>query len=157
MHFMKRNHFALTIVLCLLLPFIHNAGHPAKWLAGTWEYKTARGSIFETWEPANDSLLLGRSYRVREKDTLPMETIRLIKEGDSLFYIPTVPGQNGGQPVRFAATVVKDNELLFSNPAHDFPQWISYKLIRPDSLVASIGGTLQGEERKQVFPMKKVR
>lgn len=154
---MKRNHFGLTIVLCLLLPFIHNAGHPAKWLAGTWEYKTARGSIFETWEPANDSLLLGRSYRVREKDTLPMETIRLIKEGDSLFYIPTVPGQNGGQPVRFAATVVKDNELLFSNPAHDFPQRISYKLIRPDSLVASIGGTLQGEERKQVFPMKKVR
>jgi hypothetical protein len=154
---MKKNYFAPILLAALLLSFLDNQTHPAKWLTGTWEYKTARGSLFETWDLVHDSSLQGRSYRVRENDTLPMETIRLVKERDTLFYIPTVPDQNNGEPVRFAATVVKDNELLFTNPAHDFPQWISYRLVRPDSLVASIGGTVQGQQRQQVFPMKKIR
>lgn len=154
---MKRNYFVFPLLLAALLPAFRHHTLPAGWLRGTWECKTPKGSIYEIWQPVADKEMHGRSYRVRGQDTMTLETVRLVQEGDSLYYIPTVKDQNNNQPVRFAATVITEKELVFSNPQHDFPQWISYKLIKPDSLVASIGGIIQGKERSQAYPMKKIR
>jgi Domain of unknown function (DUF6265) len=129
----------------------------AGWLIGTWENKTQRGSMYETWAKASDDELSGKSYKLKEKDTIVFETIRLVQEQNSLFYIPKVNNQNGGLPVRFAAKTVSDMELVFENPQHDFPQVISYTKINADSLVAEISGTINGKERKQTFPMKRVK
>ena len=80
-----------------------------------------------------------------------------LQEQNNLFYIPNVNNQNGGLPVRFATKTVSDMELVFENPQHDFPQIISYTKINADSLVAEISGTINGKERKQTFPMKRVK
>lgn len=129
----------------------------AGWLIGTWENKTSRGSVYETWNRVTGDEFTGKSYRVKEKDTLVFETLRLVQEKDQLVYIPVVKNQNGGQPVRFAAKTVSDAALVFENLQHDFPQVISYVRVGADSLVAEISGVRNGQERKQTFPMKRVK
>lgn len=129
----------------------------AEWLIGTWENKTARGSMYETWVKISDDELSGKSYMLKEKDTIVFETIRLVQEQNSFFYIPKVKGQNDGLPVRFTAKIFSDKELLFENPQHDFPQIISYTKINADSLVAEISGIKNGKDRTQTFPMKRVK
>lgn len=127
----------------------------AEWLIGTWVNRTPKGDTYETWTKKNDREFFARSYILKEKDTIVFETIRLIEEGDSLFYIPVVKEQNNGRPVRFAMKTVSDTKLVFENSRHDFPQVISYTRINADSLVAEISGIIQGKERKQSFPMRK--
>lgn len=129
----------------------------AEWLIGTWENKTPKGSIYETWNKTSDTEFAGKSYIVKEKDTLVFENIQLIQEQDRLFYIPTVKNQNNGWPVRFAPKIISETKLVFENPQHDFPQIISYTKITADSLVAEISGIKNGQERKQIFSMKRVK
>jgi hypothetical protein len=129
----------------------------AEWLIGTWENKTLRGSIFETWSKTNENEFSGMSYIIKENDTVVFENIRLVQEHDGLFYIPTVKNQNVGLPVRFSIKAISETQLVFENPQHEFPQFISYTKITSDSLVAEISGTKNGQERKQTFPMKRVK
>ncbi len=129
----------------------------AEWLIGTWENKTQRGSTYETWAKLSEFELSGKSFMLKEKDTIVFETIRLLQEQNNFYYIPKVKNQNDDLPVRFAAKIVSDKELVFENPNHDFPQIISYTKINADSLVAEISGSKNGKERKQTFPMKRVK
>jgi hypothetical protein len=129
----------------------------AEWLMGTWETKTERGSIYETWSKSANDEFSGRSYTVKGKDTIVFEHIQLIQGQDSLFYIPTVKAQNDGLPVRFASKSISEQKLVFENPNHDFPQVITYKKVNADSLIAVISGIRNGQEDEQIFPMKRVK
>ena len=129
----------------------------AEWLIGTWENKTQKGSIYETWTKAGKNEFSGKSYSVKDKDTIVFENIRLVQENKKLFYIPTVKNQNDGLPVRFVAKTISGNQLVLENPQQDFPQIIAYTKITSDSLIAEISGTKNGQKRKQTFPMKRVK
>jgi Domain of unknown function (DUF6265) len=129
----------------------------AEWLIGIWENKTQKGSIYETWTKSGDKEFSGKSYSVKDKDTIVFENIRIMQENKKLFYIPTVKNQNEGLPVRFASKTISENQLVFENPQHDFPQIIAYTKITSDSLIAEISGTKNGQKRKQTFPMKRVK
>ncbi len=129
----------------------------AEWLIGTWENKTQRGSVYETWTKKSSMELLGKSYTLNGKDTIIFETVKLIHEKNNLFYIPTVKNQNNSLPIKFTLKKQSDELLVFENPKHDFPQKISYTKINADSLVAEISGLVKGKERQQTFPMKRVK
>lgn len=158
---MKKTTLIFAIAGILMLSswtgYFNNDIKKAGWLIGIWENKTQRGSLFEAWSQLNENEFSGKSYMVKDKDTMVFETIRLLQEKEQLFYIPVVKNQNGGQPVRFALKSISENSLVFENPAHDFPQVISYTRIAPDSLLAEISGTRNGQPRSQRFPMKKVK
>lgn len=145
------------VVLCAWTIKQINDIEKAEWLIGTWENKTSRGSIYETWIKANDNEFSGKSYVVKEQDTIVFETIKLVQEQNGLFYVPTVKNQNEGLPVRFSTKTISETQLVFENLQHDFPQIISYTKITSDSLVAEISGTKNGQEKKQTFPMKRVK
>jgi len=145
------------MVLCAWTIKQTNDIEKAEWLIGTWENKTSRGNIYETWSKTTDNEFSGKSYIVKEQDTIVFENIRLVQEQDGLFYIPTVKNQNDGLPVRFSTKTISETQLTFENPKHDFPQIISYIQISADSLVAEISGIKNGQERKQTFPMKRVK
>lgn len=158
--FVKRPKFFIAIA-CLTL---HGAwiNYPsgiskAEWLIGTWENKTRRGTIYESWVKTGETELAGKSFMIKDKDTIVFENIKLVQEPGGLFYIPTVKGQNQGLPVRFKGRSISETQLIFENPAHDFPQIISYTKISADSLVAEISGMRNGQERKQQFPMRRVK
>ncbi len=144
-------------ILCAWTTRQTNDIKKAEWLIGTWECKTPKGSIYETWSKTNDNEFSGKSYIIKEKDTIVFETIRLVQEQDGLFYTPTVKNQNDGLPVRFALKTISNTEMVFENPEHDFPQMISYTKIEKDSLTAEISGVKNGQERKQSYPMKRIK
>lgn len=138
--------------------FQHNNGiKKAEWLIGTWENKTQNGSVYETWAKVSEIEFSGKSYMLKEKDTIVFETIRLIQMQNSVFYIPNVNNQNDNLPVQFIAKIVSDKDLVFENLNHDFPQIISYAKINDNALVAEIAGTKNGKERKQIFPMSRLK
>lgn len=88
----------------------------AKWLIGTWEVQTSKGSIYESWQRKSDRELSGKSYLLNSGDTTVLETIQILFRSDSLFYAPTVEGQNDGMPVVFYSDIVNDTLLNFQNP-----------------------------------------
>lgn len=129
----------------------------AFWLIGTWENKTSKGTVYETWAKISAKEFSGKSYLLKGKDTVIFETVRLVQEHNTLFYIPTVKNQNDNLPVRFALRTISNRQMVFENPQHDFPQVISYTKNRTDSLIAEISGIKNGKERKETFPMKRLK
>ncbi len=153
---------ALTFVYgCNLKPNenVHRSMHlkNAEWLIGTWESKTESGNMFETWSKYSDKEFIGKSYLLIEEVPFILETLQLIQEQDSVFYIPTVKNQNDNLPVRFSLQSISDTELVFENLKHDFPQTISYFKKSQDSLVAVISGLKNGRIQKHLFPMHRVK
>lgn len=129
----------------------------AGWLLGTWENKTSRGSLFETWRKKSENEFFGKSYRVNEQDTVVFEQIQLLQNADGMFYIPTVRDQNDGRAIVFKLTSITNDRMVFENPEHDFPQVISYTMVSADSLVAETSGNRNGKLSSRSFPMKRVR
>ena len=144
------------IVFCSCTTQQSNRINNAEWLLGTWENKTVNGSIYETWTKVGNKEFNGKSYIVKEKDTIIFETIQLLQVQDSLFYIPKVKNQNEGLSVRFTLNTISDTGFVFENQQHDFPKTISYTKINTDSLVAEISGIKNGLKREQTFPMKRL-
>ena len=127
------------------------------WLEGTWANQTQRGTIYEAWTLQSDQSLTAKSYKINAADTIVLETVRLIQENRTLFYIPQVNNQNKGKPIRFALKSIDQNQMVFENPQHDFPQFITYTKIGKDSLVAEISGKRNGQLQRRSFPMKKTQ
>lgn len=127
----------------------------AKRLLGTWQNSWDGGMASESWEQLNDSIFTGKSFVVMGKDTVSSESLILKQVGKDVWYIPTVKDQNNGKEVPFKLTSSANNQLVFENPEHDFPQKISYTFITDDSLVAEISGNISGENKAEQFPMKR--
>ena len=158
-----KKHLLLTASILCILVFLswtyqtQDQINRAIWLIGTWENRTPRGSVYESWKRIDANELYGFSYSLNGKDTVIFEEIELIQDQDSLFYIPTVKNQNDGLPIQFAMTSMTDTSMVFRHPYHDFPQVITYRRIHEDSLVASIYGEHGGESRTIEFPMKRIQ
>lgn len=128
----------------------------ASWLLGTWESKTQKGSLYESWQQQDDLVLLGKSYFLKAGDTITLENIKLTQLKDGLFYLPSVKNQNNGKEVAFKASSVTTDTLVFDNPAHDFPQKIGYYRLENDSLRAEISGYKNGKHEVRTFLMKRI-
>jgi hypothetical protein len=128
----------------------------AEWLIGKWENEKDGIHVTEIWEKGKNAYY-GRSYSMRNNDTISSESIQLVQEGDKLLYVPVVRKQNEGKRVVFTLSFSTDNQLVFENPQHDFPQKILYTLINNDSLLAEISGTYNGKQQSEKFPMSRAK
>ena len=127
----------------------------AEWLLGFWGNTSPEGNLTENWEKTNDSVYAGHTYFVIGKDTVFTESITLEEANGKLAYVAAVSDQNGGKAIRFEMTSGTENQLVFENPKHDFPQKITYNKITNDSLVAEISGMKDGNPSTEQFAMKK--
>ncbi len=125
------------------------------WLVGNWENKQADGKLVENWIKENDSIYSGESYFINSKDTVHFETIKLYQKGDDLIYSATVIGQNNDEPVDFKLTSESENVFSFENYAHEYPQKITYKRNRAESLTTTISGKQQGKTHSESYLMIK--
>lgn len=128
----------------------------ANWLIGAWQNNSAKVNVSEIWKKKNDSTYIGQGRTIMGKDTVSSESISMEQRDKQLFYISTVKNQNNGQGVKFTLTSSTDKQLVFENPAHDFPQKISYTVITNDSLVTEVSGMMKGKPRSEKFPMTRV-
>jgi hypothetical protein len=125
------------------------------WLTGCWERRTATGVIEEQWSSVVGGMLLGFSRTVRRDSVTEYEFVRIYNAGtDTLIY--------DAQPARQARTEFRavgpfEPEIVFANPAHDFPQRIVYRRVSKDSMIARIEGTRGGQTRTITFPYVRAR
>jgi len=165
---MKQNNFLLIAFVFLFLTSCKKEvktetplkSYPnlakANWFIGEWENKSAEGELTERWKKENDSVYLGESYFVvGQNDTVFAEHIRLEELNGKLAYIVSVSGQNKELPVSFEMTFSNDNQIVFENPKHDYPNKIIYNLVEKDSLLAEISGLKKGKPFTEKFVMKK--
>jgi hypothetical protein len=127
-------------------------GSPAQrlgWLAGCWELRQGTRVTLEMWMAPADGLMLGASRTTVNGLVREFEQLRLAWQRDTLIYTALPSGQ---PEASFKTTLISDDGFMVENPAHDFPQRISYRKQGPDSLVARIEGGNRGID----FPMRRV-
>ncbi|HEV8196325.1 MAG TPA: DUF6265 family protein [Gemmatimonadales bacterium] len=127
--------------------------HRMRWLAGCWEQRRGNSVTLEMWMPPEGDLMLGVSRRVANGQVREYEQVRLAWNGDSLIYHAEPSGQ---PPADFTGSAPTDSGFTVANPAHDFPQRISYRRRGADSLVARIEGPGAGGTKGIDYPMKRV-
>ncbi len=123
------------------------------WMVGTWQINN--GNLYEEWIKM-DQWLLGRSDKVELGDTVTLETMQITYRDEILHYIPTVVNQNDGQPILFPILRGAEEQVVFENKKHDFPQQIGYRKKGEKHIEAWIEGrNAKGESKKVTFDMKR--
>lgn len=123
------------------------------WIAGCWKNEFPKVTIEEQWMKPAAGSMIGMNRTASKKRTVAYEFLRIVQQGDSLLYISIPSGQT---ETAFLLTKCTDNEAVFENPTHDFPQRIIYHRNDDESLLAAIEGSENGKERKEEFPLKRV-
>ncbi|MCF8371803.1 MAG: DUF6265 family protein [Bacteroidales bacterium] len=122
------------------------------WLEGTWQ-ASRDTSLLEQWTVQSDSIITGQGFHVSSEDTTFFEFLEIRQFPDSLCYIATVPGQNEGKSIYFRMIEIDSLGFTCQNPKHDFPKKLVYKLAGTDSMLVSISGIENSEDRKMEFSM----
>jgi hypothetical protein len=124
------------------------------WLSGCWAAINQEPGSREQWMPPAGGTMLGMNRTVRDSKTVAFEFMRIVEQDDGgLEFIASPSGQSTAS---FLMVSVKDREVIFENPDHDFPRRIIYRLVSDEDLLGRIEGTIDGEERAADFPMKRI-
>ncbi|MBX9928800.1 MAG: hypothetical protein K2X99_07795, partial [Gemmatimonadaceae bacterium] len=126
---------------------------PVAWLAGCHELRRGARVTHEQWMAPLGGMMMGMSRTVVRDTTREFETLRIEARGADVFYVALPSGQ---AETRFKATTLSDSLVAFEDPAHDFPQRISYRAVGADSVIARIEGTSNGQRRAIDFPFRRV-
>lgn len=150
----------LTFLILLTLASCQKSKNVSKivgadWLLGKWENKSADGDLLEIWKKANDSIYIGESYFIKEKDTLHSEKIELKQIGENLLYISTIKGDNNDKPTSFKHTIEIEEQLVFENPKNDYPRKIVYKPFANGHVLIEISGIQHDKLSSTRYSMKK--
>ena len=73
-------------------------------------------------------------------------------------YYVAIPSDQQQTAFRLDGTTTDDKDTIFTfaNPQHDFPQRITYRRGTEGWLYATIEGKLKGEDRKVIYPMRRI-
>lgn len=107
------------------------------WLAGCWIDED--GGAEEHWMAPAGGSLLGMSRTIREGRTAAYEFLRISETSGSSLELVALP--SGQAEARFPLARLTEGQVVFENPAHDFPQRIAYRLDSPSRLEARIEGS----------------
>jgi hypothetical protein len=124
------------------------------WLTGCWEWRSPRGVVEEHWSATTGGMLLGFSRTMRGDSITEYEFVRIYNAGDTLVYDAHPSRQERAE---FRAVGPFDAAIVFANPAHDFPQRVSYRRVGTDTLLARVEGTRNGQSRGFDFPYVRTR
>jgi hypothetical protein len=127
---------------------------PVAWLAGCWhEDGTEAGSV-EHWLAPAGNTMLGLSRTIRGGKTVSFEFMQLrLSAAGQLLYIAQ---PQGVPPTEFRLLSNNAGAVTFENPAHDFPQRVSYRQVSATRLQARIEGMRNGKLRGIDYSMTRV-
>lgn len=113
-------------LLIVAMPLLAAAPEVASfgWMSGCWVMERNGAKIEEHWSKPEGNVMLGYSRTMRPGRPTFFEQLRIEVRDGVPHYVPIV-GKQG--PIPFAWKRSGDNEVVFENPAHDYPQRISYQ------------------------------
>ncbi|MBI2619445.1 MAG: hypothetical protein HYW57_05135 [Ignavibacteriales bacterium] len=123
-----------------------------RWLAGCWQDVTEERVVEEQWMGPRGGSMVGAGRSVG-KGKMPFVEFLEIRSLDSGVYYIARPG--GGRPVPFKLVSSSDRELVFENPAHDFPQRILYQRTSAEGMKARVEGMVNGKIMGQDFNFRR--
>ncbi len=124
-----------------------------QWMAGCWANNEDESGSGEQWMAPAGRSMLGLSRTIRGGSTVAYEFLRIVEDEDGrITYIASPAGQS---TTTFSLLSISDSEVVFENPAHDFPQRVIYRKLPDGGLLGRIEGTINGAERHVDFPMQK--
>lgn len=119
------------------------------WLAGCWERQGAERHTIEQWTAPRGGMMLGLNQTTARGRTIAWEYLRIASE-DGRLVLTALP--SGQTEAAFDATELSDTLVSFTNPDHDFPQTISYRLQADGTLLGRAEGVEDGKTRGVDFP-----
>ena len=123
------------------------------WIAGCWDSTRNGQHVTEHWMAPEGGTMMGVSRTTAGGTTTEWEFLIIRQGARGLEYV----AKPSGQPeATFTAMRASANEVVFENPAHDFPQRVIYESPDNDTLDARIEGLRNGQLRTIRFPMKRV-
>ena len=124
-----------------------------KWLVGKWRDTTSseKEQVHEIWNYSEDSIY-GNGFYVRNNSdtTTPDQSVLKFKNG--YFYLINTAKDNS---VEFRLTDFSEDSLLFKNPAHRYPQEVSYKKLSDDFFQIRLFGFIHQQNREVIFRMER--
>lgn len=135
-----------SIVFALSLPVAALDGARVEdlgWLTGHWSAEGEDGRYSEEiWSSPRGGMLLGMNRDIRGSHAM-FEFLRIAETGDGIVYFAQPRGR---EATSFRLAELAPNRAVFANPAHDFPQRITYTR-DGDRLCARIEG--EGGKRSE--------
>ena len=124
------------------------------WMIGCWERADQEPGAGETWRVTNDGTMIGFGHSSNDATVVATEQMRIEKSADgNLVFIATPSGQ---QTTSFVLVNIADDEVVFENREHDYPQRIIYRLLSLDRMLGRIEGVVDGVARSADFPFRKI-
>lgn len=122
---MKRLLTLTAITLALSSPPSTAAGGTSRldWMLDCWESEDGSGR--EVWVRAADDQLIGFGVALEEGRVVFHEVLSIRLEGEGAHYTAHPLGQAA---TTFSAPQVNGGSVSFTNPDHDYPQRIDYRL-----------------------------
>ncbi len=120
-----KNIFAALLLVASAPAFCDDAKTdlPA-WMTGAWERIEGEKWADEFWTPPKAGIMIGASRSGYGEKLGFWEHMRIVREADGKLAFWAISGDQ--KPVRFAAVRSDQKEVVFENPAHDYPQRIRY-------------------------------
>ncbi len=132
----------LTIVLFSVSVFAQNGLENVSWLTGCWGGDMKSGRYEECWTAPSGNFMQGAASLVKKDKVSMREAMTIEKEGnDIVMYVlgygdKLKPDDQG--TIGFKLTRSSKTELVFENPAHDYPQRIVYSKNKKGGIIARI-------------------
>jgi hypothetical protein len=120
--FRLHRHAALALLAFVAPALAQDEPIDFGWLAGHWCGTQDGASIEELWLDRGGELL-GLSTSLRDGELESFEYAHIEARAGGVVYVAQ-PG--GGDAVEFALVDSDAQRVVFANPAHDFPQSVSY-------------------------------
>ncbi len=119
-----------SIVLLAMLPAVAADTVDLEWLLGCWQ--TPDGNAMEVWVRDTDSSFIGFGVVTSEGAIRTYELLKIASnKEEELTYTAHPKGQ---APATFTATEIGDQQVMFTNSEHDYPQRITYERIGDELL-----------------------
>lgn len=149
----------ILVLTSLLLLFVAAASPQGarklddlKWMVGCWESRDDVKHLFlsEQWMKPAGGMMIGVGRTVKNGKAVGFEFMRIEQQGVDISFISR-PKENKDDTI-FSLLKWGPDEVIFENPAHDFPQRIIYRR-QGGRLIGRIEGKENGKFQGIDFPM----
>jgi hypothetical protein len=95
-----------------------------EWMTGAWGHADGESWADEYWTSPRGGIMIGASRSGVGEKLQFWEHMRIVREADDRLAFWAIASDQ--KPVRFVAVKKTAEEIVFENPAHDYPQRIRY-------------------------------
>jgi hypothetical protein len=127
------------------------------WLEGCWRGEVSQYEFREHWLPLRGGLMVGAGHSLMQGKTQDYGYLRLETRPDGVYYVAIPPGKKESS-FKLTATASDDKDTIFTftNSVDEFPQRILYRRGIEGWLYATVEGKVNGENRKVIYPMRRI-